>query len=86
MSNNTGKSNNSASFEETLRSSLLAKVVSTILALLPFVNVIPTWYGSQNLPFSSKEAFVPRILWTILGVLFWIPGILIGIKWIWFDA
>ncbi len=73
-------------FEETLKSSTLWKVIATIMAFVWILNLFPTWFGTQNLPgVKSKEDYLIRLLWAIPSIIFWIPGIIVSIKWIWFD-
>ena len=64
----------------------LWKVISTILAFIWVLNIFSTWFGSEKLPgVKSKNDTKMRLLWTVFAVLFWIPGIVISLRWIWVE-
>ncbi len=66
--------------KDFLKGSLLGKIVGTIIAFVWILNLIPTWYGSEEI-FSNS--FILKIVTFIVAVIFWIPGIIISIWWIW---
>lgn len=62
-----------------LKGSLLGKIVATIFAFLPIVNLITTWFSTEVL---FKNALL-RIILFVVFVIFWIPAIIASIWWIW---
>lgn len=62
-----------------LKGSLLGKLIGTILAFLPFLNLIPTWFAVDL--FGQKG--ITKILIFILFVIFWLPGLIVSLYWIW---
>ncbi len=69
------------SLKSFFKDSLLGKIVGTIFAFVWILNLFPTWFGVDEI-FSSNV--VLKIVSFILAVIFWIPGIIISIWWIWF--
>lgn len=61
-----------------LKGSLLGKIVATILAFVPFANLIPTWFATEML-FKGWM----RIALFIVFIIFWIPGMIASLWWIW---
>lgn len=72
--------------EKLLVSNLLWKIITTIMAFIYILNIIPTWFGTKKLWLTrGGDGLLFRVLWLIVGVIFWIPGIIISLKFVWFD-
>ena len=73
-------------FKKTLVSSTGWKIVATIMSFVYILNLFTTWFGTEKLPATNNgKDNVMRLIWFIPSVIFWIPGIIISLKFVWID-
>ena len=68
-------------FEKKLVSGTGWKIVATIMAFVWILNIFTTWFGVKGLKMSG----LLTIIVFIVSIIFWIPGTILSLKYIWLD-
>ncbi len=67
--------------KEWLKKETVNKVVATIMAFVYILNLIPTWYASEEL---VKDGILRIVIFVVL-VIFWLPAMFLSLWWIWLN-
>ena len=71
-------------FNNKIKNELGWKILATIMAFIWLLNIIIIWFASDLLPGTSgNNKTLIKILWSVGLAIFWIPGIIVSLFYIW---